>query len=853
MRPLKTFTVRPALPPELVRLEALAYNVWWSWHQDAIELFARIDREVWNDSGHNPVRLLGLVDQSRLSELARDDGYRSHLERVLTEFDGYMRGGRTWFERQGRATPGGVAYFSLEFGLHECLPLYSGGMGLLAGDHIKSASDLGVPFCGVSLLYQEGYFRQYLNADGWQLERYYDNDFAQMPVTLERDGQGQPFKVSVELPGRRCHAQVWRIQVGRTPLYLLDANLPENAEGDRQITTRLYQGDNDMRIRQELLLGIGGLRALSALGRSPSVCHMNEGHAAFLGVERIRVLMQQRGLSFYEAREVAAAGTVFTTHTPVPAGIDVFAPALIDEYFRDAYPTLGLSREEFLSLGRQNPFDGAESFSMAVLAIRLAEHVNGVSQLHGSVSRDMFKKVWPELPVGEVPIGAITNGVHAGFWTTGSEVEPLFDRYLGADWREDPPDPQVWQAAFSMPSEELWRAHERNRERLISYARDRLRRQAEERGATAPEVARASEMLDPAALTIGFARRFATYKRALLLFRDPERLARILGDRSRPVQFVIAGKAHPQDMPGRETIRQLIHHARREEFASRIVFLEDYDIEVARRLVQGVDLWLSNPRRPHEASGTSGMKVAFNGGLNASVLDGWWCEAYRPEVGWAIGRGEEYADTDYQDTIESRALYELLEKEIVPTFYERGGDDLPRGWIGRMKASIASICPYFNTHRMVQEYTTRAYVPAAERFQQLQADGGAPARDLAGWKRRLQEGWRDVRVLDVETGDTSDLRAGAEVSVRARLALGQARPEDLRVELYAGALDQRGEIAEGEAAPMAPEDGVSGGEAWFRGSLRLHASGRRGFTVRVLPSHPGLAPRPEPGLIRWAQ
>src|SRR5579884_2132115 len=819
LRPLRTFVVRPALPASLGRLEELAYNLWWTWNTDAAELFERIDRNLWADLGHNPVRLLGAVPQSRLDALAEDDSFQGHLERVLAQFDEYLASSRTWFERHSGMPRVGVAYFSLEFGLHECLPIYSGGMGILAGDHIKSASDLGIPFAGVSLLYQEGYFRQYLNADGWQLERYFDNDFHQMPVRLERDAHGQPVTVAVEYPGRRCVAQIWRIDVGRAPLYLLDANVPENGPHDRQVTTRLYQGDLDMRIRQEVLLGVGGVRALAALGREPTVCHMNEGHAAFLAIERIRRLMTERKLSFHEAREIAAAGNVFTTHTPVPAGIDLFGADLIDQYFGRWYGELGLSRDEFLGLGRQNPFNGQEPFSMAVLAIRLAEHVNGVSKLHWHVSRRMWQGVWPELPVDEVPIGAITNGVHTGFWTAGSEMEPLYDRYLGPEWREEPSDGEVWQSIFQVPAEELWRAHERGRERLVSFAHERLRRQAAQRGAPAAETAQSGQLLNPDVLTIGFARRFATYKRATLLFRDPERLRRILGDRNRPVQIIVAGKAHPQDVPGRETIRQLIHEARRPEYGNRIVFVEDYDIDVARQLVQGVDLWLNNPRRPLEASGTSGMKVAVNGGLNVSILDGWWAEAYSPELGWAIGRGEEYADTaeahEYQDTIESRALYEVLEKDVIPLFYDRGPDGLPRGWIARMKTSIAANAPYFSTHRMVEEYFATAYEPAMRRYAELGAEDAARARELAAWKRRVAESWRDVKVLEVDSNGGRDVVVGSAMDVKAMVQLGQLKPEDVRVELYAGALDPHGEIAEGRAVPMSPS-GQHDGRAEFR-------------------------------------
>ncbi len=854
MRPIRTFTVVPSLPPRLERLRELAYNMRWVWDVETLELFRRLDVNLWEASGHNPVRMLGALRQDLLDEVANDDTFLSHLSRVAEQFDDYMNAKTTWFRRTYRGTEGlTVAYFSMEFGISESLPNYSGGLGVLAGDHLKSASDLGIPLVGVGLLYQEGYFRQYLNADGWQGENYPDNDFYTMPISLQRTPNGSPVTVQVDLPGRPLRAQVWKVQVGRVPLYLLDTNIDGNRPDDRDITDRLYGGDTDMRIRQEILLGIGGIRALNAEGIVPSVCHMNEGHAAFLALERTRQLMSGQGLSFADAREVAAAGTVFTTHTPVPAGIDVFSPDMMERYFGGFYRGLGLTQPEFMALGRQNPNDVQEPFSMAVLALRLASKANGVSQLHGHVSRKMWQGVWPGVPENEVPISAITNGVHATTWVSGRDLGAVFDRYLGPRWKDDPTDPAVWEGIDKIPSDELWRVHERRRERLISFARERLASQLERRGAPSSEVEAASECLDPEALTIGFARRFATYKRATLLFRHPERLAAILGDKERPVQIIVAGKAHPHDNPGKELIRQVIHFAGQEPFRRKIIFLEDYDMVVARHMVGGADLWLTTPRRPLEASGTSGMKAAFNGGLNLSVRDGWWDEAYRPDLGWAIGKGEEYQDLEYQDEVEANATYNLLEKEIVPLFYTRGPDGLPRGWIAKMKNSLKALAPAFNTHRMVMDYTAQMYDPSFERYRLLASDSAGRAKDLARWKSEMRNRWPEVRILRVEADAPSEVPVGSLVEVRASVHLGSVRPEEVEVELYQGNVDANLEIQGGTPIPMVCVERNGDGTYGYSGSIPCASSGLRGYALRVLPKNDTLSNPYEPRLILWAQ
>ncbi len=855
MRPSHTFRVIPLLPARLERLRDLACNLWWAWNHEAIDLFRRLDRDLWESTGHNPVLMLGTIRQERLEQVAEDDGFMAHLERVWREFDRYMQSKGTWYHKvHGRQDGLLIAYFSAEFGLTESLSIYAGGLGILAGDHLKSASDLGLPLVGVGLLYQQGYFRQYLNPDGWQQELYPDNDFYNLPVTLERQLSGAPLLVEVEYPGRTVKAQVWRVQVGRVPLYLLDTNIECNQPADRDITDQLYGGDDDMRIRQEVLLGIGGVRMLRALGLQPTVCHMNEGHSAFLALERIRLLMEEQGLSFAEAAEAATAGHVFTTHTPVPAGIDWFHPDLVDYYFSRYYPRLGLSRHEFLGLGRMNPEDPNGYFCMTILAMRLANRINGVSRLHARVSREMWQEVWPQVPADEVPILSITNGIHPRSWIS-HDMADLYDRYLGPRWVERPADQAVWQQVMRIPDEELWRTHERRRERLVAFVRRRLRAQLEQRGSRPAEVQAAEEALNPEALTIGFARRFATYKRGTLLFRDVDRLARILGDRDRPVQIIFAGKAHPRDNPGKELIRQIIHCARREEFRNRIVFLEDYDMAVARYLVQGVDLWLNTPRRPHEASGTSGMKATANGALNFSILDGWWAEAYTPETGWAIGHGEEYPEDqfDYQDTVESNAIYDLLEKEIVPLFYDRGRDGLPRGWIARMKMAMRDHAAVFNTNRMVREYFEVCYLPSAERSRRLQADNQGRARALAAWKARLRQGWSQIRIERVwaDPPEGQELRVGDQLQVQAEVALGTLNPTDVTVELFYGPLDAEGLIVRAQTSPMLIAQSKGQGVFVFAGGITCATSGRHGYALRIVPNHEDLGNPFEMGLVLW--
>jgi len=853
MRPLRTFTVAPSLPENLAPLLEIAHNLWLFWHGDARDLFRRLDSDEWEAVYHNPVAMLGRVDQGRLEEMARDEGFLAHVERVHATLKTYLDKPGWWHRAYGGDRTPQVAYFCAEFGICECLPIYSGGLGVLAGDHLKSASELDIPLIAIGLLYQQGYFRQRLNADGWQLELFPRNDFHNMPVALVRDADGQAVTLQVDMPNRACHAQIWLARVGRIALYLMDTNVPQNCPEDRQITAQLYGGDQEMRIRQEILLGIGGVRMLRALNIHPKAFHMNEGHSAFLGLERIRLLMAEKGVAFDVAAEAVKATAVFTTHTPVPAGNDAFEPWLIDKYFANYWTQLGLDRDRFLALGRQDASNADEPMSLTVLALRLSNYRNGVSELHGVVSRRLWTGVWQGTPASEVPIAHITNGIHTRSWIS-DDLAQLYDRYLGPGWHEKPSDMTVWSLAERIPDTEVWRTHERRRERLVAYARRQVYAQLVKRGAGASEVAKAEEILDPEALTIGFARRFATYKRATLILADPDRLARLLNAPGRRVQILFAGKAHPRDNPGKDLIRQIVHITRQEAFRRSLVFLEDYDMNMARYLVQGVDVWLNTPLRPMEASGTSGMKVAANGGLNISVLDGWWVEGYKPTVGWTIGSGETYDDLEYQNDVESQALYDLLEKEVVPVFYDRGSDNLPREWIKMMKATMVDLAPVFNTNRMVREYAETFYGPAARRWDQLIASEMADAKELSSWKHRLVEHFDSLRVESVgdNMAGAGGTQVGQQVRVEAVVDTGALTADDITVELYYGPLDEDGQLNDGQIVAMQRAGSEDGSRVRYAAEMPCDRTGRSGYTVRVLPQHPLLDNPRDMSMIRWA-
>lgn len=839
-------TVKPKIPQPMAVLEEMAHNLWLSWNFEAVMLFIRLDYDVWLQSNQNPAKMLGMVSQTRYDELAQDDSYLAALAEVAGKFERYKKG-ETWYKGQ---RDGVVAYFSMEYGLDVSLPTYSGGLGILSGDHLKTASDMGLPLVGVGLLYREGYFKQYLNPDGFQQESYPENDWYNMPVYRCFDSSGKPILISVDMAGRTVAAQIWEVKVGRTSLYLLDTNIDENSPEDRTITAALYGGDSETRIRQEILLGIGGIKALRALGINPAVTHMNEGHSAFLALERIRELIVERSFAFYEAAQVIWPTNIFTTHTPVPAGNERFGIDLMEKYFRITAQQLGLVWGEFPGLGREHPEDQSESFCMTILALKLSAYNNGVSELHGAVSRRMWAGLWPGLPEAEVPISHITNGIHPRTWASHNLLE-LLDRYFGPRFYEEPANLDIWDRIDRISDEELWRSHEQRRERLVVLARGRLVNAMKRVGAAEGALHRAEDVLSPYAVTISFARRFATYKRGNLLLRDPDRLIRLISDKDRPVQFIFAGKAHPHDIPGKNLIKELVHFSRKDEVQSRIVFLEDYDMTMSRYMTAGSDVWLNTPRRPLEASGTSGMKAGVNGVLNCSVLDGWWAEGYSPEIGWAIGSGEVYEDEELQDRIESEALYDLLEHEIVPLFYQRGRDGLPRDWIRHMKASMRTIGKEFSTHRMLKEYSQRFYFPALENWRSLHAADFAPAKELAAYISKATKAWPNVAIVDLQVDAKPVMERGETINIVVMVNLAGLEPDEASVELYHGALSSQGELVEAERNEMTPTE--KRGEQWeYRITVACELTGQHGYSARVLPKHSALASPYVPGLVRWA-
>jgi starch phosphorylase len=843
IQPLREFLVRPALPVCLSRMGELAYNLLWSWEPAIRAVFRRLDQGLWRECGYNPVLMLGRVSQASLEKAAADPRFVALYQSACDIFD--KRVHETPAARDGKL----VAYFSAEYGLTECLPVYSGGLGILSGDHLKSSSNQGYPLIGLGLLYQQGYFRQMLNPDGWQQERYPTNDFYTLPLVTVKDANGGDLKVSVKLPTGDVHIQIWSLGVGCITLYLMDTNIPENElPQDRDITDSLYGGDIDTRIRQEIVLGIGGMRALEAMGLKPTVFHMNEGHSAFLVLEQIRGYMRDHNLSFDEALAAARTSNIFTTHTPVPAGIDLFEPGLMYHYFSGYCAEVGIDFQQLMALGRRNANDRDERFSMAVLALNTSVYRNAVSRLHREVSQEMFHELWPQLPVWEVPITSITNGVHVPSWLNG-DLALLYDQYLEPDWRQRFNDDGIWNHVNDIPDEELLEVHRRRKRRLVSFVRARQHSAALRRQASASEVRRSGEVLDPNAFTIGFARRFATYKRATLLFRDVERLKRMILNKEMPVQIVIAGKAHPKDQPGKSYIREIVQLSRDADLWKYVVFVEDYDMKVARELVQGVDLWLNNPRRGEEACGTSGMKAAINGVLNLSILDGWFDEAYEHSGGWAIGERDQYSED--QDALHASAIYYLLENEIVPMFYDRK-EQTPREWMRRMKQSLMYITPQFDCRRMVREYMTELYEPAHEQHMRLMSADYALLKQKVAWDKKIRAAWDRVKFVESGPGPAGSVISGRPVPVRAAIDLAGLDPSDVRVEVVIGSVDNNGHLEETEVVVLPPveqHDRV----AVFGRDIVPERTGRLGYALRVSPNHfdDPLA-RPCSSLLKWS-
>jgi len=829
----------------------MSFNLWWTWEPDARRLFRHLDHELWARTNHNPIRMLQLSRQSRLEELAQDKNFTRELKQVFEEFEKYLGRQDTYGKTgAGGAIKNPIAYFSAEFGFHESIPNYSGGLGILAGDHCKSASDLDLNFVAIGLLYRHGYFRQQIDKDGVQQAINLNQNFYHLPIREVRHGDTKVL-ISVPILDRQVLARLWELRVGRVNVYLLDTDIPENSPEDRLITAELYGGDLEMRMRQEIVLGIGGVKALAALGIQPAVFHMNEGHSAFLALERIRLNVVEKKLDFYSALQLVAAANVFTTHTPVPAGNDSFSRDMMQKYFGKLAKELNVLFDELFSFGhtRLNPND---PFSMTILALRLSRHANGVSKLHGEVSRSLWKDVWTGVPVHEVPITNITNGVHTKTWMA-PEFAALYRKHVG-DWEEHLTEPEFWRGVIDIPDAQLWETHQHLKRRLIDFVRDREQQRRERLGESPESIRKVNRILDAEILTIGFARRFATYKRGTLLFSDKERMKRLVSDTTRPVQFIFAGKSHPRDEGGKALIQEVYKFSREAGLENRIVFVEDYDSYIARRLVQGVDLWLNHPLRPLEASGTSGMKCAPNGGINLSVLDGWWCEGYNNSNGWAIGRDIDGGSTEFQNEVDASSLYKLLENQIVPLYYAKPDGKLPLAWLQLMRESIRSVTPVFNTQRMVKQYTEQLYIPAAQAYENFSRDGCGAAVQLSQWKTQMRKDWPQVHLSDVQVAnkDRPTIQVGESLQISARVHLGAVDPRHVRVEAYHGELDN-GDLHNPAATVLTQSSQADGdGTYIYQGSVPATESGTYGFSVRVVPTHPCLMQAHELRLITWS-
>ncbi len=840
----RRITVKSEVPEKLKKLEEFSYNLWWSWKPQAQKLFSHLDKELWYKVKHNPLRMLKEISQNKLNEKSNDVEYIKLFDKVMKEYNEYVSDKNVWFKRKyPKQKDFLVAYFCTEFGVHETVPVYSGGLGILAGDHIKTTSDLGIPLVGVGLLYKQGYFIQKFNCDGQQESIYPSYDFDELPISLVKDNENNPLKVSVDLHSRKAFAQIWNLKVGISNIYLLDSDIEENLPEDRILTSQLYGGDNEMRLTQEYFLGIAGVRALRKMNISPTVWHMNEGHSAFLGLERIRELVEG-GKSFEIAKEAVASSAVFTTHTPVPAGHDAFNEGLMRKYFTEFHAKLGVNWDVFFDLGR-DPIDN--KFSMTILAFNLSKSYNGVSKLHGEVSRKIWQDFWKDIPVNEIPITHVTNGIHTETWIA-KEFRELYEKHLGKKWTETINSDKMWKKVEDIPAKEMWESHIHRKKRLIDIAKKNIEKRNRANGIPEHITNKIKEKMNPNALIIGFARRFATYKRATLIFRDIERIKKILNNSDRPVILFFAGKAHPADKPGQEFIRQIYHLSMQEEFLGKINILENYNITLARYLVSGVDVWLNNPRRPREASGTSGEKACVNGVINFSVLDGWWDEGYNTKNGWIIGEDKDYENYDIQDGDDASSLYFTLENSIIPEYYDqKNGDRFSNKWVNRMKESIITNSPQFSTNRMLKDYVNNIYIPTFEYNNKMNSDSDDKYSQLVEWKNKIKANWNNIRIREIESINISNNEL--ELSGKIEVFLNELDPKDVKVEtilVQEGYEDEPISITELEMV-----DKVSNNDFVYAGKIEIPKGGVYKYAVRVRPYNELLLSKFENRYIKW--
>ena len=847
-------TVNPQLPKRIEKLSIIANNLWWSWNTEFLRLFQRIDGDLWENSNKNPIKFLKHVSQERLENVAKDVSFLKEYDKIVEDFEGYMNSKNTWFNKKYPEEKGDlIAYFSAEYGLDQTIPIYSGGLGILSGDHLKSASDLGVPLVAVGLLYKNGYFNQKIDGDGNQQTEYNDIDLYDLPINPVKNDVGDDLVIFVKFPKRRLYLKVWSINVGRVKLYLLDSDIEKNNPEDRDVTLRLYGGDQEMRIRQEIVLGQAGVELLTKyLKLNPTVYHMNEGHSAFLTLEIIKNIIKEKQVSFDVAKDIASSKTVFTTHTPVPAGNDIFPLDLVEKYFKDFWPRLGLSREEFLKLGMKPGKELDTGFNMGILALKIAGKKNGVSKLHGAVSRELFGEIWPEIAANEAPIGYVTNGIHTCSWLA-PRLKELYNKYLIPFWQDSMYQDQIWEKIRNVPDEKLWSIHNDRKMKLLRLVKDNTYERLRRSGYNYEDINEIISKINPNALTIGFARRFATYKRATLIFKDLERITEIINNTDRPVQIIFAGKAHPADKEGQDLIRYIHQVSMMPQFKGKIFLLENYNIAMSRYLVSGVDVWLNNPRRPMEASGTSGQKASVNGVINFSVLDGWWAEGYNQENGWTIGTNAEYDSYEAQDVADSQSMYRTLEEKIVPIYYEKDKNGISKKWIEKMKNSIISTGGKYSTSRMLIDYTNNYYIPLCNLTNKYYNNVDNVA-EYNNWKSDLYANWKDIKITQSNNLDNITIDAGNNIEVKCEVELPNSNidVENISVQCYYGKILENGVVEDVSIIPMNIESEDDENRIYhFTAKIELKTGGNYGYTFRVMPKHKMLLEPANLDLVKW--
>ena len=847
-------TVNPQLPKRIGRINEIANNLWWSWNTDFLRLFKMMDIDLWERCNKNPIKFLKSVAQEKLENASKDLQFIKEYDKVVSDFDGYMNSKNTWFSSKYPDNRNDlIAYFSAEYGLDQTIAIYSGGLGILSGDHLKSASDLGIPLVAVGLLYKNGYFNQRIDRYGMQQAEYRDLDLYDLPINPVKDVDGNDLIIYIKFPRRRIYLKVWKINVGRIKLYLMDSDIDLNNDEDRDTTARLYGGDQEMRIRQEIILGMGGVNLLKRLGMNPTIYHMNEGHSAFLNLEVIKNIIKEKQVSFEVARDITSSKTVFTTHTPVPAGNDIFPIGLVEKYFKDFWPRLGLSREEFLKLGMK-PQEGLDSgFNMGIFALKIAGKKNGVSKLHGEVSRELFSDVWPHIAPSESPITYVTNGVHTCTWLA-PKMKELYNKYLIPYWQDNIHEDYVWEKIKTIPDEKLWKVHMDRKVKLIALVKENVTRRLRREGVSYEEIVEATSKLNPEALTIGFARRFATYKRATLIFKDLERITQILNDENKPVQLIFAGKAHPADREGADLIKYIHEISMKPQFKGKIFILENYNIEISRYMVSGVDIWLNNPRRPMEASGTSGQKASVNGVVNFSVLDGWWAEGYNQKNGWSIGTNKEYSSYEEQDRADSESIYYTLENKIIPTYYNKDKDGISKGWVELMKNSIMSTGGKYSTARMLVDYTNQLYMPLCNLTKKYYNDLNK-VTEYDAWKQNMYASWKDVQIEQLENNaDNITVDAGTSIEARCSVVLPNIDPNSVRVEVYYGKFLENGTVQDVKIIPMKMEGKEDENKKYFYvAKIDLSSGGNYGYSFRVMPQNEMLLDSANMDLVKWIE